>query len=418
MIGKIFFEDKWRVCRFENNRLEILRIECEEPYGTSQISFIKNATIAFFEDGRFYYFDLTDIQLVSLNEFILSSILSPNYFVANEDRSHTIGDIKTFNYISFKNGVLKPMLERSSISPIRIDLYDISAEINFNVVQRQSDRLCEFETGQILSTNMDLYYEYTIDVQLDKAENISNLNKWVDSIYKFIEFVNIDFDAPIEKLQVGTNLGILDYYKNTVNYSNIVRRYNYVQNSSQIVENLLKETIQPNFNIKFLKSFKQDLTTIDYWEFSQSLEDNIKNRTPINIDEYKEVVEKHKKLKDKVESLDEFLAFDNEDRRFILAVIDNSKFRDKIMCALESYNNFAKNYSQYHCMSEKEMVQLSGQLSKARNSIHSGNVEGVDFDVAERCLRICFLGLYIYVLDKADATATIKFNMLSKIYRI
>lgn len=57
-IGKILYYDKWYFCRYENNKLEILRAECEmlDLVKNAKVKFANSIVINFFEDDSICFF--------------------------------------------------------------------------------------------------------------------------------------------------------------------------------------------------------------------------------------------------------------------------------------------------------------------------------------------------------------------------
>ena len=60
MIGKIFYQTRWCLCRYENGILDILRNTCSAPlcFLQSKIPYNIGSVIASFEDGSIYFFDI------------------------------------------------------------------------------------------------------------------------------------------------------------------------------------------------------------------------------------------------------------------------------------------------------------------------------------------------------------------------
>ena len=63
MIGKIFYEKEWHLCRFENDILDVLHTVCKAPNCLigAKVKFTPNAVIAIFEDGSLRLFELRGV---------------------------------------------------------------------------------------------------------------------------------------------------------------------------------------------------------------------------------------------------------------------------------------------------------------------------------------------------------------------
>lgn len=73
MLGKIYFKQEWRLCRYENDTLDILHYTCSTPkcFLQPKTPFNLNSVMASFEDGSIYFFDLRDMSNpLNFNEYI------------------------------------------------------------------------------------------------------------------------------------------------------------------------------------------------------------------------------------------------------------------------------------------------------------------------------------------------------------
>ena len=132
MIGKIFYQTKWCLCRYENSILDILHNTCSAPRCIlqSKISYNISSVIAAFEDGSICFFDIRDATaLFNVDEYVADRFYAPNYFKTNRIKSNGIKSIKKIEKVTFKNGVLKPMLELSHIPKFDVEIEGVVCKV-------------------------------------------------------------------------------------------------------------------------------------------------------------------------------------------------------------------------------------------------------------------------------------------------
>ena len=326
---------------------------------------------------------------------------------------------RLINRIIFKDGILKPMLELSDIPELNINIDELKLKIKFSIVKKEDDILCDFEHGKMLANNINQKHEYCMDISFDHQIDIDMLNTVIHRTYKIIQFINFDYNSPIKEIELDTNVGVLNYVMQGVNYSNgPIRRFNFIANCTEILNNLIGILVQDDSicNIEFLELLDNKRFIVnDYWKFAQSLETNV-SETISNNPTYNKIKEENIELIDKIKSLAEFIALDNDRKNFILSMIDNPKFRDKLEVVLERYVNFACEYrSNFPLYTPDDIVEFGKQISYARNCIHGTNSR-LNQETADLGLRLSIIGLIIYILDNAQASASCKFNMFRGIF--
>ena len=139
MLGKIFYQFQWRLCRYENNVLDVLCIKCDAPLHLSQtkIPYSLRSVLAIFEDGTTFFFDLINApDIFNLNEFVDTRFTAPNYFKTDRIDYYNIKKLGGVKKVTFKNGVLKPMLELSHIPNFEIEIEGILCNIHFYVKKK------------------------------------------------------------------------------------------------------------------------------------------------------------------------------------------------------------------------------------------------------------------------------------------
>lgn len=269
MIGKIFYQTKWCLCRYENSILDILHNTCSAPRCIlqSKISYNISSVIAAFEDGSICFFDIRDATaLFNVDEYVADRFYAPNYFKTNRIKSNGIKSIKKIKKVTFKNGVLKPMLELSHIPKFDVEIEGVVCKVCFCIKKKSDDFLCKMKYGTMLSNNPNKITEYCIEMCFDKSVDIDNLNLFIDRLYKLVQFINMDYMALIESVEVETNNGPLLYFKQGINYGQQpIVRYNYIANCKSIVQELSQKILSDKYDMSFLFGLKMSfvLTILD-----------------------------------------------------------------------------------------------------------------------------------------------------------
>lgn len=423
MLGKIFYDKEWHLCRYENNKLDILHITCKAPLRLigAKIKFVSNAVIASFEDGSLYFFDLRDVAEPIHSEYIAYRFTAPNYFKTKDVESYSIKNLNSIRKISFKNGVLKPMLELSHIPTFEIEIGNIPAKICFRVKKANDDLLCELAHGKMLSNNPSRLTEYCIDICFNKRVDIDTLNIIVERLNKLVQFINVDYNAPIGTVEVQTNIGALLYFKNGINYAQQpIVRYNCIANCKSIIQELTKKILSDRYDLGFLSLIdKAFYTSNDYWILAQSIEKNIDIKdvdlqSPVLTDEILLYQNLKTDIDDAITKFEETNgSIDLDKKNFILSMIELPRFRQKVEYIFEIFNDFAANsYSKFTAITEQDIKAYSKQISLARNTIHGQINEKFDNKKAEDGAKLAIIGMYLYILEESRASNACKFNLI------
>ena len=91
MLGKIFYQFQWHLCKYENKVLDILRNKCDAPLRFAQTKIPYNLSFIFasFEDGTICFFDLMNATCAfNVDEYIDSHFTEPNYFKTDNAGSY------------------------------------------------------------------------------------------------------------------------------------------------------------------------------------------------------------------------------------------------------------------------------------------------------------------------------------------
>ena len=279
MLGKILFKNVWHLCRYENNNLDIFHNECDAPLRLigNSIKCLDEAVIAHFEDGYFYFFDLSGNADKMRDEYFICRYLAPNFFKTFEYSLKDDYNLQTIDSVSFKNGVLMPMITLSDIPKFEVCINQLPIAIEFSINKAEDNFLCNMRYGKMLSNYPNIQNEYCLFAKFSHPIDISTLNSIIDSLYKVVQFINIDFAAPIGSINVATNVGELLYFKNGINLTNQpIKRFNFVNNCKDSIVNLVDALINDKYDLNFLRLLdKEEFTDNDFWVVAQSLEKNI-----------------------------------------------------------------------------------------------------------------------------------------------
>lgn len=424
MLGKIYFQGNWHLCRYENYTLDILHNTCSKPrrFGQSKIPFNLSSVITCFEDGSICFFDLRNMQdPLNLNEYVYYRFNAPNYFKTDRIKSYIIKNLNGIRKVIFKNGVLKPMLELSHIQNFEIEIEGIICKISFRIKKKTDDFLCELKYGTMLSNNPNKIAEYCIEIDFNKSVNIDNLNSIIDRLYKFVQFINWDYTAPIGFIEVKTNNGPLLYFKEGIQYAQQpIVRYNYIANCKSIVQELAKAIFSDKYDMSFLSLIdKEAYTANDYWVLAQSIEKNIKD---VNLQSatLNEEIELYKNLKSKISRTirdfeNDYGKIDEQKKSFISSSIEIPRFRQKIEFLYEKFNDFANHNFIYKKIQDLDIIELSKQVSIARNSIHGQLGEKFNKELAETGAKMAMFGMYLYILDESGAEDSTKLSLMRSV---
>lgn len=423
MLGKIFYQFQWRLCIYENKVLDILRNKCDAPlrFAQTKIPYDLRFIFASFEDGTICFFDLMNATCtINVDEYIDSRFTEPNYFKTDKIDCFNIKKFGGIRKVTFKNGVLKPMLELSHIPNFEIEVAGILCNIRLGIRKRTDNFLCEMKYGSMLSNYPNKITEHCIEVRFNKSVSLDNLNLIIDRLYKLVQFINLDYAAPIGSIEVKTNNGNLLYFKKGINYGQQpIVRYNFIANYKSIIRDLSKIILSNKYDMSFLSLLdKQNYVDNDYWLLAQSIENNvnlayINLQSPVLTDE----IQLYKDLKTEMESMIEKFEnshgkIDSHKKDFILSLIEMSRFRQKVEFLYEKFNDFAKNNHKYKQIEEQDIEELSRQVNDARNSIHAQRKDRFIKERAEIGANYAIFGMCVYILDECGAEDSHKFNLL------
>lgn len=423
MLGKIFYQSQWHLCNYENKVLDILRNKCDAPlrFAQTKIPYSLRSIFASFEDGTICLFDLMNAPCAfNIDEFIDSRFTEPNYFKTDKIDCYNIKKFGVIKKVTFKNGVLKPMLELSHIPNFEIEVAGILCNIRFGIRKRTDNFLCEMKYGSMLSNYPNKITEHCIEVRFNKCVSLDNLNSIIDRLYKLVQFINLDYAAPIGNIEVKTNNGNLLYFKKGINYgTQPIVRFNFIANYKSIIRELSKTILSDKYDMSFLSLLdKQTYVDNDYWLLAQSIENNIDMddvdlQSSILIEE----IQLYQNLKDEINKAitnfeTEHRKIDDKKKSFILSLIEMPRFRQKIEFLYERFNDFAKHNYKYKQIEERDIEELSRQLNDARNSIHAQRKDRFIKERAEIGANYAIFGMCIYILDACGAEVSHKFNFL------
>lgn len=427
MIGKIFFKDKWKICRFEKNNLEILRASCDAPWRLENKLFNpEEFAVAEFEDGYFYFFDLSSNLEKVREEYVQYRLKSPNFFKSIEYSISGGFNLEEFETVTFKNGVLMPMVTLSQIPKFDIEIEELNVQTEFRLNEVEDDFLCKTEQGKMLSNYPTNKMDYELVATFPMAVDFSGLNRITQKLYKIIQFISTDYNAPIENIVVKTNIGNLLYYHNDICLASepIIRRYNYINNCSEHIKEIAQTLVDDKCDVGFLSLIdKEELIDKDYWLLGQSLETNIPDDIgkKFQNSELKNETTIYSKLKEELHrTIETFMKQNTESAGilddFNLSLIEITKFRMKAEFAFEQYNDFAKTHSKYHQFVDVELSKYSKLLQSARNTVHDPKNMPTDKEEVEYAAMLCVVGLYIYILEKSGASSACIFNFIQCFY--
>lgn len=423
MIGKIFYQTRWCLCRYENGILDILRNTCSAPlyFLQSKISYNIGSVIASFEDGSIYFFDIRDTTVLSnFDEYVADRFYAPNYFKTDRIESYAIKSLKKIKKVTFKNGVLKPMLELSHIPKFEVEVEGVICKVCFCIKKKSDDFLCKMEHGTMLSNIPNKITEYCIEMCFNKGIDIDMLNSIIDRLYKLVQFINMDYTAPIGSVEVETNNGPMLYFKKGIKYGQQpIVRYNYIANCKSIVQELSQKILSDKYDMSFLSLIDKEIYTAnDYWLLAQSIENNV-NIVDVDLQSSNltDEILLYQNLKLEIETTietfeDKYGKIDAQKKSFILSLIEIPRFRQKIEYLYERFNDFAKHSSKYKELEDEDMKNLSRQVNFARNTIHGQPDVKFNKEIAKFGATMAVLGMYLYILDECSAEDSIKFNFI------
>ena len=427
MIGKIFFKNEWKMCRFEKKILEILRSSCEIPWLLHNINFNPASfTVAEFEDGYFYFFDLCDDLEEVRGEYVQYRFKVPYFFKSIEPFLRHGYNLEQFESVTFQNGVLMPMVTLSKVPEFNIEIEKLNVQAEFRLKEVADEILCALDHGRMLSNYPTKKMSYELVATFSQAVNLTTLNRISKKLYKIIQFISTDYNAPIENLVVKTNIGDLIYYNSDIYLTNesIIKRYNYIGNCGEYIKEIAQNLVEDKCDVSFLSLIdKDELIDNDYWLLGQSLETNVPDNIDKNIQnsEIKSEISDYKKLREKIKKTindfeEQYGEIDKDRKNFILSLIEIAKFRRKAELAFEKYNSFAKNYSKYRYFNDIELNEFSKQLQLARNTVHGSRGKNLDKEKAKSAATLCVIGLYIYILEQSGALSNDIFNFIQCFY--
>lgn len=426
MIGKIFFNNEWRICRFENNKLEILRVSCDIPLWLQNKAFAPfDFAVAQFEDGYFYFFDLSNGLTEVKNEYVQFEQKVQSFFKSCSPFFRGEFNLSSFEKIIFKNGALMPMIT-SEVPKFEIEIDGLAIQIEFGLKQVDDDFLCSTDFGTMLSNYPTSKTDYALVASLSHAVDLSELSRITKKLYKIIQFINVDFNAPIGSIIVKTNIGDLLYNHNEINLTNVpvIKRFNYIGNCEKYIREIAQNLVRDTCDVGFISLIDKDnFIDNDYWLLGQSLETNIPNdiENKLETAELKNEINFSIKLHEEIKNtIDEFEKkngkIDKDRRSFIFSSIKIADFRKKAEFVFEKYNDFAKQCGKYKQFDSSDLNKYSKLLQSARNTIHNSKKKPYNEDEIEFSVVLCIVGLYIYILENSGAPTSCIFNLIQCFY--
>lgn len=427
MIGKIYFKNEWKICRFEKNNLEILCASCDAPWRLENKNFNPaEFTVAEFEDGYFYFFDLNGGLAKVSGEYVQYRLQISSFFKSFEPFLQDGFDLEGFESVAFKNGVLMPMVTLSKTPKFDIEIENLIVKTEFRLNEVLDDFLCATEQGAMLSNYPTKKMDYELVATFPRAIDLPMLNKITKKLYRIIQFISTDYNAPIESIIVKTNIGDLIYCHNDICLTSepVIKRFNYIGNCSEEIKEIAQNLVRDKCDVSFLSLIgKEDLIDRDYWVLGQSLETNVPDNVgkKFQNSELKNEINIYENLRKEIEKTIKVFEKQNAESAgilddFNLSLIEITRFRKKAEFVFEKYNNFANNYGKYTKFDFAELNEFSDLLSKARNTVHNSQNMPADKEKVEFIAALCVVGLYIYILEKSGAPSSCIFNLIQCFY--
>lgn len=432
MIGYVYVNKEWFMCKFEDNDLFITKTKCDKPrIIDGNLEFPSNIIFAMCEDDLFYYFDKSSsVEIKPFSEYYQFIYKNINYFVLRGVyRDFSFGKI---NKISLVNGTISVMLQlMKPIDVMEFKYKSKKIKIIFNKRQETSMDFCALECGNMLLEDNKIRTKYSIDVEFEETDNIPFVLSVIYKVYDFIRFVNCSYRPYIKTIEVYTSSFTLDYTDKDINCDSLsVGNYSYINNVRNNVCDILNYIFEHDkCKFDFLSLLnKRELKFEDTNILAEVIDAISPQYDPKLNNPISKEIELYKKLKDKIEDTINQFEIENEKldadkKNFILNLVEMSKFRQKVEYLLSCYNEFAKEHSSnYVILSENEIIALSKDIQTERNKIHGesydkkGKIKHVEPARYFVEVQYVLFGLIIYISKECKLSWPEIFNLFNSAF--
>ena len=427
MLGKIYIDNGWSLCKFDGNDLYILKIRCEKPSIISnRVDLPNNLLIAICEDNCIYYFNIaSSIEIKLFSEYYYCCYENINYFVL--DGLYFDYSIRNINKVSFVGGTISAMLQlmenNETNNGYEIIYASKKLNITFNTSTVENSDSCKLEYGNLLLYSQNVYTKYSIDISFENTKDISFILDVISKIYDFIKFINCNNSPCIQKIEISTDTFILNYFDKSINYNcDKINSYNYLSNVKNHIGTALNFFLNNSLKFDFLSLLEKN--SIDF-ESTNILSQAIESIVLDNDIECGKIlntkIEKYYELRKEINNtiinfeIANNCKIDNDDRNFILTAVKIPTFRQKVETLLNCYNYYVKNYNKYYYpLNENSIHNISKSISNQRNNIHGEKSHTPDSFIYE--IQYVIFGLLIYISKKCGFADGEIFNLYNKIF--
>ena len=423
MLGKILIDNDWHICKFEDKNLYILKTSCESPLliNKDNITLPNHIYISLLDNGQIYYFDSNSSIEIRLNSEIYHSMFENiNYFALSSlTKEYSLNNVRK---ISFVGGIVAPMLQLLENISFNLDYKSSPIKIFFNKQQESVEDLCRLDFGYLMLETNNTIVKYSIDIEFDNNNDFGFIYSVIYKIYDFIRLINCDAQPCIFKIEVVTNNFKVDYFDKIINYNcDAVYNFNMIANVKSKLGKILNSIFGKDYKFDFLECLNRNEILFEDMNMLSQAIDSISPQYDLGLkNSISTEIEKWKKLKDKIkDTINEFEKdngkIDSNKKSFILGLIEMSKFRQKIMYLLNEYNKFAEQYSKYITLSEKQIIEISKDISDERNNIH-GNNNHISPNKLIHEIQYILMGLLVFIFLDYGLSYFEIFNLLDSTF--
>lgn len=441
MLGKILYNDKIHLARFENNILDIFAdfvFDNQPEFENVKIN-NENILYAYMENGDIFFFNIIDCELeiekYNIKYFRYKNI---NYFkykyeLARKDTFYGKDNFFSFQEIIFEDGVLIPML-----SFIDDDNYNfesnltlsndmmINFEIFFEICDALEENILNYNNLNLLAQYQNCIKKYRMRIKFQTQINLNELDSIIKCILKFLYFLNANNKFSFSKIRV--NFGFdLEYYCNYVNYdTSYIKRYSFLKNFNKKNIKILFEEIQnPKYDLSFLNVFScEKINYYEVYDLAKSIDSMCSNpkesKSCAALKKENEMKNKlHDTIKLSIKKIEEEYndKFNDDYKNFIIGSSKLENFRKKVADILTTFNDFNKNYNfrQFSELSQDDISSISETIQKLRNTIHGK--DNADLDDNLYLVYFVAIAFYVNMFLKIEASDN-EFKSSSAIYNL
>ena len=282
MIGKIFFEKKWKLICFDEKKKTLIFLNSgvtseSDILKTRFISLTSNQLIpVYMENGLFYLFDIGNAQQTydCLYEIEEEKYINVNFFKQPTGMFEKLSNSNSFKKVTFINGVLKSIIGQRGFEDLsfNINFSEINADIKFFVNEKKDNISYKINNCPTMLTNLsNVIHQYKLEIIFKQDIDINKLNKIIDCIYKFLSFLSFTTTPYIETIQVENSICTWDYIYEKINYDeNFSFRFVYAKNFKNKIKTLLEYIVNSNNKLSYLNTLNSlnNLTIQRIWELS------------------------------------------------------------------------------------------------------------------------------------------------------